>query len=222
MKNLLIWNTVIWGGFLLGSIPFCYFIPKWIKGIDIVSNSKDHNPGASNVFSLCGISIGIICLFLDIAKGIMTPYYIIHNHMEKNLLFSLVMIAPVLGHAVGMFLSFRGGKSIATTFGVMIALLPVSKIGILLAVIYIVLAGIIRIKPNRKCSIITFSIFGAISPVILTYYNHYSFALGCMGISIIVLYKHLKSHDVKIQNLENQSKENQDEESELVKAGKLL
>ena len=94
-----------------------------------------------------------------------------YKRQEKNLLFSLVMIAPVLGHAVGMFLSFRGGKSIATTFGVMIALLPVSKIGILLAVIYIVLAGIIRIKPNRKCSIITFSIFGAISPVILTYYN---------------------------------------------------
>ena len=221
MKNLLIWNTVIWGGFLLGSFPFCYFIPKWIKGIDVVSNSKDHNPGASNVFSLCGIFMGVICLFLDIAKGIITPYYIIHNHLEKSLLFSLVMIAPVLGHAVGMFLSFRGGKCIATTFGVMIALLPVSKIGLFLAVIYIILFGIIRVKPHRKCSIMTFSIFGTISPIILIYYNHYSFALGCMGISLIVLYKHLKSQELKIHNFENTNKANEDEESELVKAGKL-
>ena len=125
-------------GFLSGSIPFCYLLPKLLCQKDICKLSDDHNPGAANVFIHCGIPLGMLCLLLDMGKGLLPVYFASHLLDPTVLWFVPVILAPVWGHALGVFLHGHGGKCIATSFGVLIALAPISPIGLLsLAGLYI-------------------------------------------------------------------------------------
>ena len=49
------WFVVITLGFFLGSVPFCHLLPRVFMGKDICALSDDGNPGAANVFKLCGV-----------------------------------------------------------------------------------------------------------------------------------------------------------------------
>lgn len=175
-------------GYLLGSILFSLYIPKIIFNTDIIKESKDGNPGTANVMKICGIPTGIVCLILDLAKGFLPIYVSIRYVDIYSLWFILIMISPVLGHAFPIFNKFIGGKSIATSFGVLLGLLPYNYIVLLLAVIYIFLSTIIVIKPNRIRSICTYTFFAVIC---LFLNNMYSITIGCIIISIIVLFKHV-------------------------------
>ena len=107
--------------FLLGACPFSVWIGHKALGKDITKYG-DGNPGAANVFRAGTISMGITALILDIAKGIpfiWLAYYVLHLPFT-NLLF--IGICAILGHAFSPFLKFKGGKAIAVTFGVFIAL----------------------------------------------------------------------------------------------------
>lgn len=173
---------------------FCKIIPKLFLHKDICEISDDHNPGAFNVFKHCGKGVGIICLLLDVLKGFV-PVFLAGMLMETSgALFTLVMIMPVLGHAVGLFNRFRGGKCIAVSFGVMFGILPVSWIGIVtLATLYILFSTAIKVKPNRLRSIIVFALFGTITSIVLCIIGLQSAAAGCGLIAVIVIVKHLKT-----------------------------
>ena len=156
---ILLWVLFIALGFIFGSILFSKTIPKLAVGKDICALSEDSNPGAANVFSNCGIKLGMICVLLDILKGF-APVFIATFVLDtSNIAFAAVMAAPVLGHALGIFNKFKGGKCISTSFGVVLGIMPESRIGFLLAILYIVFSTLIKIKPNSRMSIITFSIF---------------------------------------------------------------
>lgn len=180
-------------GFILGSVPFCRIIPKIILKKDICELSDDGNPGASNVFVHCGIPMGLLCLLCDMAKGFLPVFAVMNLVGFKDLAFSAVMVAPILGHALGVFNKRKGGKCIATSFGVLIAVLPVDPIGLVLAFIYIFLAGIIRVRPNARCSVFSFSIFAAVAFPTLIIQSKTSLALGCLGMSALAILKHIKS-----------------------------
>ena len=180
------------GGFLSGGIMFSQLIPQWIQGKDIQAVSDDHNPGATNVFVNCGVGLGLICLFLDLFKGFLPVFLGCLSLDRSNLMFGLVLAAPVLGHAIAPFHHFHGGKCIATAFGEMLALLPFNRIGIFLAVLYVIFSTVIKISPNRIRSIVTFGLFGLVSAFWLTFKGQYSIALGCVLISLTAIVKHSK------------------------------
>lgn len=191
-REFLLWSFFILGGFVSGGIMYCELVPKKTVKKDIQELSPDGNPGASNVFINCGIPLGMLCLMLDILKGCL-PVLCTERLLDtNNICFALVMIAPVLGHALAPLNRFHGGKCIATAFGVMIALLPLTRIGLVLAGLYILFSTLIKINPNRIRSIVTFSLFCFISVAVLTYTKKYSVALGCAGISIIAVLRHTK------------------------------
>lgn len=192
IQQIIIWIFTIAAAFSCGGIMFCRILPKLFKKIDICALSPDGNPGAANVFTYCGIKLGILCLIMDLAKGFLPVYTAYKIFSSENLLFSLVISAPVLGHAVSPFDGKSGGKCIATSFGVLLALLPTTKAVFLLAGIYIFFSVIIKINPNSKRSIITFSIFGLISFVFLMMNGNTPAAIGCGVISAISVVKHLK------------------------------
>lgn len=192
MKVPVLWMVLILCGYLSGSIMFSRKIPIIFGMQDIVENSDDHNPGSSNVFKLCGVKIGIICLVLDIFKGF-APVFLSYLFVNvREMPFALAMLAPVLGHATAPFDSFKGGKCIATSFGVMIALLPISRIGFILAFLYIFFSVVIKIKLHKARSIVTYSVFAVISALLLTYRSFISIAAGCVLISAVVIIKHTK------------------------------
>ncbi len=191
-REFLLWLFFILGGFVSGGIMYCELVPKKTVKKDIQALSPDGNPGASNVFINCGIPLGMLCLMLDILKGCL-PVFCAERLLDaNNIRFALVMIAPVLGHALAPLNRFHGGKCIATAFGVMIAILPISRIGLVLAGLYILFSTLIKINPNRIRSIVTFSLFCLISVAVLTYTKKYSLAFGCAGISIIAVLRHTK------------------------------
>lgn len=185
---------LIIGGFLLGGIMFSWFVPSIIKNIDICDLSADHNPGSANVFTSCGWKMGLLCLLLDMAKGFI-PVFSAYRLLElntDNLLFAAVMTAPIMGHAIAPFCKKGGGKCIAPAFGVMVALLPTTRVGLILAALYISLSTVARINPIRIRSIITFAIFGVLSEGMAVYNGRYAIGLGCILISLTVIVKHLR------------------------------
>ena len=192
-----LWNLCLWllftiGGFLLGGVMFSQLIPKLVQNKDIQAISDDHNPGATNVFVNCGVKLGILCLVLDMAKGFLPIFLACRLLNIDNMMFAIVLAAPVLGHAVAPFYHFHGGKCIATAFGEMLALLPYNAIGALLALLYILFSTVFKISPNRVRSLITFGLFGLISVVLLSIRGQYSVALGCFFIALIAVVKHSK------------------------------
>lgn len=161
----MLWLLFVLFGYLSGSVLYCYYLPLWIKGLDITKDSSDKNPGAFNCISRAGAAIGIPALLFDLLKGTL-PILLACNFLDvKNLTFAIVLAAPVLGHAFPIFRNFRGGKAITVTFGTLLGLLPFWQPVVLLAVIYIFFSLVIQIYPNRSRSMLTFFCFGVLSVV---------------------------------------------------------
>ncbi|HEX9047646.1 MAG TPA: glycerol-3-phosphate 1-O-acyltransferase PlsY [Verrucomicrobiae bacterium] len=124
--------------YLLGSIPFGFLAAK-AKGIDIRSVGSG-NIGATNAMRVLGKPIGIAVLVLDALKGFVAAYVlptlvlrvVLRNTETVNpfvvdqilTLEILAGIFAVLGHNYTCWLKFKGGKGIATTAGVYLALAP--------------------------------------------------------------------------------------------------
>lgn len=114
--------ALIAGGFLLGGVMFSRALPKLLTGKDVCALRADKNPGAANVFAVCGVPMGLLCLALDMFKAYL-PVSLAAQYLDtQSVWFALALAAPVLGHAVGVFNGFHGGKCIASAFGAMLAL----------------------------------------------------------------------------------------------------
>jgi glycerol-3-phosphate acyltransferase PlsY len=109
------------GAFWLGACPFSVWTGRLILGRD-VRNYGDHNPGAANAFRAGGLKAGCLALALDVAKGI--PFVLLARSFSglSEIATAGVALAAILGHAFSPLLAFRGGKAIAVTYGVLLAL----------------------------------------------------------------------------------------------------
>ena len=107
--------------FWLGACPFSVWIGWWGLGKDI-RNYGDGNPGATNVFRAGGRKSGCLAVILDAAKGV--PFVILaHSFFGFPMVVVMVVaLSAILGHAFSPLLRLKGGKSVAVTFGVLLAL----------------------------------------------------------------------------------------------------
>lgn len=185
-------------GFLSGSILYSKHLPRLLCGKDICAAAKDKNPGASNVFASCGVGLGLVCLACDMLKAYLPVKAALTIIGSDSLWFSAAMTAPVLGHAVGIFDGFHGGKCIAASFGVVLALFPQTAVGLLLAALYILFSTVLKIRPHRRRSILTFSLFGISALAILLYQHQNAIAYGTFGLSAIAVFRHLVVPDVAV------------------------
>jgi glycerol-3-phosphate acyltransferase PlsY len=115
---LLFYTTLV---FFLGALPFSLWIGRLTTGKDI-RDYGDHNPGATNV--LRGGSRGgfLLALFLDISKGALPVGLAYQQWGIQDWRIVPVALAPIAGHAFSPFLAGKGGKALATAFGVWIGL----------------------------------------------------------------------------------------------------
>jgi glycerol-3-phosphate acyltransferase PlsY len=107
--------------YLIGSIPTAFIFGKLLKGIDIRQHGSG-NMGASNAFRVLGKIPGTLVLILDIIKGIIPVVYVAGFLSPLEIGRVIAAGAAVSGHNWTCFLNFRGGKGIATSFGVLIGL----------------------------------------------------------------------------------------------------
>lgn len=115
--------------YLLGSIPFALLIGR-MHGVDIRLHGSG-NVGATNVVRVLGRGPGILCFVLDFLKG---AGPVLAAHMLALPLWAAILAAAaaILGHSRSLFLGFKGGKSVATGAGALVALSPVAGLGALL------------------------------------------------------------------------------------------
>ncbi len=117
--------TGIIASYLVGSVPFGLLIAKGVKGIDLRQHGSG-NIGATNVFRVVGKKWGILALLLDAAKGYagvwVAARFFAGGEVYEELVFGL---AAIMGHSFPVWLRFKGGKGVATSLGVFLAIVPV-------------------------------------------------------------------------------------------------
>ncbi|MGB5965696.1 MAG: glycerol-3-phosphate 1-O-acyltransferase PlsY [Sulfurimonadaceae bacterium] len=106
--------------YLLGSIATAIITCK-LMGLPDPRTEGSENPGATNVLKIGGKKAAIITLFGDLLKGLI-PVLIGVLLGADELTLSLIAMAAFLGHLYPIFYSFRGGKGVATAFGVILGL----------------------------------------------------------------------------------------------------
>lgn len=186
MENITI-LALIFGAYLLGSIPTAVWLGKRFYGID-VREFGSGNAGATNTFRVLGKKAGIPVLIIDILKGTSAVLlaYFSPFQFESDPFVNLQLalgIAALIGHVFPVFAGFRGGKGVATILGIVICLTPITSALVLIVFLIVlistryvslssIMAGISYpiflnlVLHNENQTLITFSIFVAILLVI--------------------------------------------------------
>ncbi|MEK7248713.1 MAG: glycerol-3-phosphate 1-O-acyltransferase PlsY [Chloroflexota bacterium] len=136
--NLIELTAVVVSSYLVGAIPIGYLMVKAVKHDDI-RNYGSRNVGATNVLRVLGTRWFVACMILDAAKGYvptLVAWYIFHTHDMQV----AAGIAAVLGHDFPVFIHFKGGRGVATSFGVFAALALPIAVGMVAVGVFIVLA----------------------------------------------------------------------------------
>jgi acyl phosphate:glycerol-3-phosphate acyltransferase len=111
-------------GYLLGSLPWGLWLPRALAGVD-VRKLGSGNVGATNVWRVLGFKLGLAVMLLDAAKGAAAA--LIGKELGGDMIGVLAGVAAMAGHYRPLFLGFaRGGKIVATTGGVGLALAPLT------------------------------------------------------------------------------------------------
>ena len=119
--------------YLIGSIPTALIISKKYFGIDIRDYGSG-NMGATNTFRVLGKRYGTIVMICDILKGMAAvslfyflPFYLNNELARTNFMIGLGL-ASVIGHVFPIFADFKGGKGVATLFGMLLVVQPIVAI----------------------------------------------------------------------------------------------
>lgn len=129
MRSYFLWMTV---AYLIGSLPTGYLAGRLVKGVDIRTVGSG-SIGATNVRRLLGQGWATLVAFIDMFKGALVVLLLAaHDRASDPLLVSLAAFAVVLGHNYPVWLKFRGGKGVATTYGTLFFIWPYNSFAIVL------------------------------------------------------------------------------------------
>lgn len=115
-------TAIIILAYLLGSIPSGLIAGKLVSGIDIREHGSG-NLGATNTFRILGVKAGLIVTLADILKGTLATALPDLFHSDLHAL--VAGIAAVIGHMFPIFASFKGGKAVATSGGIILYYDPI-------------------------------------------------------------------------------------------------
>jgi acyl phosphate:glycerol-3-phosphate acyltransferase len=131
--------------YFIGSVPTAVWISRSQFNIDIRDYGSG-NAGATNTFRVLGARWGTTVMLIDMLKGLLAvklalliPYYVQNDFARTNFQIGLGL-AAVLGHIFPIWAEFRGGKGVATLFGLVLGISPWSAlgcVGIFLLVLFI-------------------------------------------------------------------------------------
>jgi glycerol-3-phosphate acyltransferase PlsY len=151
---MLLYLIVVSGSYLLGSIPFGFLL-VWLVRKEDIRTTGSGNIGATNVLRSGAKKLGVLTFVLDGAKGyaaVMVAELLARGKDPTTLRHLAIMagLFVILGHMFPVWLRFKGGKGVATAFGVFVALCwpaALSALGLWLAVValtrYVSLASIL-------------------------------------------------------------------------------
>ncbi|HQY11311.1 MAG TPA: glycerol-3-phosphate 1-O-acyltransferase PlsY [Ferruginibacter sp.] len=189
MKELLL----IILAYLIGSIPTALIVSKRFFGVDIRDYGSG-NMGATNTFRVLGSRYGTLVMAVDILKGMVAvglytfiPFYM-QNELERTNFMIGLGLAAVAGHIFPVFAGFRGGKGVATLFGMILAVQPVIAIsctGVFLLVLYL----------TRYVSLSSILAAIALPICVLWIWNEHEvlYRIFALLVAVLVLFTHQKN-----------------------------
>jgi len=131
--------------YLIGSVPTAVWVSRRFFGIDIRDYGSG-NAGATNTYRVLGAKWGTLVMIVDMLKGIaatclylLLPHYV-HDEWDRTNLMVGLGLAAVVGHIFPLWAGFRGGKGVATLFGMIVAIQPlvaVCCVGVFMLVLYL-------------------------------------------------------------------------------------
>jgi glycerol-3-phosphate acyltransferase PlsY len=178
--------SLVTGAYLIGSIPFAVVISK-LFGLADPRSYGSGNPGATNVLRSGNKAAALLTLIGDAAKG-WFAVWLAAGWVHEPITLACVTLAVFLGHLFPLFLGFKGGKGVATAFGVLLAIQPI--MALLTAIAWI--ATLVIFRFSSLAAIVS----AVLAPVIYVVAGQYiwqatlpmSLAISVMG--ALLLYRH--------------------------------
>jgi len=189
--------------YLIGSVPTAVWVSRHFFEIDIREYGSG-NAGATNVFRVLGPKWGTWVMIIDMMKGfiavklaLLLPQYVDSDTQLQNLQLSLGM-AAVLGHIFPIWAEFKGGKGVATLFGIVLGISPwtaISCVGIFALVLYLTRF----VSLSSMLASIAFPVF------ILVIFNvdNPTYRIFAVAIALLVLLTHQKNIGRLLKGIES-------------------
>lgn len=192
--------------YLYGSIPTAIWLGKAVYGIDVREYGSG-NAGATNTFRILGKKAGIPVLIIDVLKGFTATnlVYFVGNYTPGTVQFSnfqLVLgITAVVGHIFPIFAGFRGGKGIATLFGMIIAVHPQASM-------FACLVFIVSLIVTRYVSLSSMLASFMFPVIIILFFNETTTKtqlLFAISVCILVMFTHQKNIERLLKGKESKA-----------------
>jgi glycerol-3-phosphate acyltransferase PlsY len=179
--------------YLIGSVPTSVWVSKFFFGIDIRDYGSG-NAGATNSFRVMGPKLGTLVMVVDMLKGLaavklafLLPFYVDNDIARTGFQIGLGL-AAVLGHIFPIWAEFRGGKGVATLFGLVLGISPWTAlccVGIFLLVLYLT-------RFVSLSSILASIAFPVFILVIFNVENH-AYRVFAIAVALLVILTHQKN-----------------------------
>jgi glycerol-3-phosphate acyltransferase PlsY len=168
--------------YFIGAVPFGLFFGKIFSNIDVRSVGSG-NIGATNVLRAAGKKAAVMTLLADCLKGLL-PVLAVKFMFHDDAITGLTGAASILGHNYPIYLAFKGGKGVATSFGVVLAVAP--QIGAVCLITWLIVALIWRY--SSLSALIAFALY----PVITFIAYPVSRPLGLLSLFVfgLIYYRH--------------------------------
>ncbi|MBN1333969.1 MAG: glycerol-3-phosphate 1-O-acyltransferase PlsY [Synergistales bacterium] len=173
-------------GYLLGSMPWGYLIFRLIKGDDI-RNYGSGNIGATNVGRFLGKKWAVLVAVADMFKGSVGLIVAYISGVRDPWIISIIGIAAVLGHNFPVWLGFKGGKGVSTTYGVVIFYFPP------LSFVVAALGGItwfIVLKLSRYVSVASLLSLFSLPLWCFAFKLNPAYFLACLFLAVLSSWRH--------------------------------
>jgi glycerol-3-phosphate acyltransferase PlsY len=181
MDDRFLWILMAVAGYGLGAIPFGLVVSK-IMGLADPRTVGSKNVGFTNVLRVSGTKAGVLTLLGDMGKGWVMGWAAMQWLTDEPLIM-VVAISPILGHVFSPFLSFKGGKGVATALGSVLGLSP--SMGMLLLLIWL---GTVAIW--RYSSAGALAAFGVFPVVAIVNEQRQEFLVFSVIVSALIWFKH--------------------------------
>ncbi len=189
-------NIILFTGlaYLIGSFSTAIITCK-IMGIEDPRKTGSHNPGATNVLRHGGKKAAIITLFGDALKGLI-PVLIVTQLQIETLGIALVGLFALLGHVFPVYYGFKGGKGVATFYGVILGMNWL--VGLIAIAIWLGTAAIL--KTSSLAALISIPI----APFLLWYFSQSVELTSAVAVmSALVFWRHKQNIKSLLQGSEN-------------------
>lgn len=168
-------------GYLCGSFPSAVILTRRATGRDIRTQGSG-NPGAVNVARSAGFATGVTVAVLDILKGA-APVALGLALGVAPIWLALTAVAAVLGHDFSFVLRGKGGKGVATTLGVALALAPLAALGAGLVWVAVTLV-------TRYSSLASLLALAALPPLIWLANGPRAYVWATLALALLAIAKH--------------------------------